>query len=69
MFRNQLGLLRTRSVAIVGRSEKALEEMGRVLDAIARRAPGEAEGAICRHIREAQPDVLRSVEPHPASAP
>jgi len=67
MFRNQLGLLRTRSVAIVGRSEKALEEMGRVLDAIARRAPGEAEGAMRQHIREAQLDVLRSLEPHPAS--
>jgi DNA-binding GntR family transcriptional regulator len=64
IFRNQLSLLRTRSVTIAGRSEKALAEMGRVLDAIARRAPDDAEEAMRRHIREAQRDVL---SPHPAS--
>jgi DNA-binding GntR family transcriptional regulator len=62
MFRNQLGLLRTRSVTIAGRSEKALEEMGRVLDAIVRRAADDAEEAMRRHIREAQRDMLSSLK-------
>ncbi len=58
MFRDQLRLLRTRSVAVAGRSEKSLREMGRILEAIARHAPDEAEEAMRVHIRGAQEDVL-----------
>jgi DNA-binding GntR family transcriptional regulator len=61
MLRDQLRLLRTRSVAVAGRSEKSLQEMGRVLDAIARRQPDEAEEAMRLHIRGAQVDVLNRV--------
>ena len=58
MFRDQLQLLRARSVAVADRSEKSHQEMGRILDAIMNRAPGEAEEAM--HIRGAQEDVLKA---------
>ena len=60
MFRDQLQLLRARSVAVAGRSEKSHQEMGRILDAIMNRAPGEAEEAMRLHIRGAQEDVLKA---------
>ncbi len=61
MFRDQLQLLRARSVAVAGRSEKSYQEMGRILDAVVRRAPAEAEEAMRLHIRGAQQDVLRAL--------
>jgi len=61
MFRDQLQLLRARSVAVAGRSEKSHQEMGRILDAVVRRAPAEAEEAMRLHIRGAQQDVLRAL--------
>ncbi len=61
MFRDQLRLLRIRSVAVAGRSEKSRQEMGRILGALVRRAPAEAEEAMRHHIRGAQEDVLKAL--------
>lgn len=63
MFRDQLRLLRTRSVRIAGRSEKSLAEMGQVLDAIIGRSAEEAERAMRLHIGRARQDVLSAHEP------
>jgi len=63
MFRDQLRLLRIRSVAVAGRSEKSRQEMGRILEVIARREPEESERAMRLHIRGAQEDVLSALPP------
>jgi len=59
-LRDQLRLLRIRSVAIGGRPERSLEEMRALLLAIRGREPGLAESCMRAHIRSVRDDVLKS---------
>lgn len=60
MFRDQLTLLRHRSVLVSGRSRRSQVEMGAVLEAIERRDADGAERAMRQHMRHARSDVLQA---------
>jgi DNA-binding GntR family transcriptional regulator len=60
-LRDQLRILRIRSVAIEGRPQRSLEEMGALLVAIRSREPELAESCMRAHIRSVRDDVLKQL--------
>ncbi len=61
IYREQLRLLRQKSVAIPGRPRRSLQEMQAILDALRLRDPEVAERAMRAHIRSVREDVLREL--------
>ncbi len=61
MYREQLRLLRRKSVTIPGRPSRSLQEMQAILSALRARDPDAAERAMRAHIRSVRDDVAREL--------